>query len=380
MIIVAVVITYYTMGVLTGFLAQEAESTTAPPLSFAQDMAQRIAANPISAYEHAASLASANQSIDNWSTQAMGFGDNANSPRSEVTVSANPIGGLLGKAGKAVLASVADGLSLVMDTASYAGQAVYPHEVIPESSLGKLVTNGTISFTDKLKTVGFGALGMVGNVLKGDPEAVGGLLGSIISGKLVKVPEIVKTEVSGGIAGADGGRIAANNATAASEAAPTTIARYNAAADSQAANVGANSAENFAADEVRFSQNSVSFGKVDRGNGQAFTYDDLVTSMRTNGWKGDPVDVVRMPDGGLTSIDNTRISAAREAGIDVQANVHTFDAPLTADEIGRFTKGSQVPATWGDAVTIRINSQSGGFGVKNPYGADTLPRVTGRPK
>ena len=202
-------------GGINGYLNEPAtESSTAPPLSFAQDMAQRIAANPISAYEHAASLASANQSIDNWSTQAMGFGDNANSPRSEVTVSANPIGGLLGKAGKAVLASVADGLSLVMDTASYAGQAVYPHEVIPESSLGKLVANDTISFTDKLKTVGFGALGMVGNALKGDPEAVGGLLGSIISDKLVKVPEIVKTEVSGKIAGADGGRIAANSEVA----------------------------------------------------------------------------------------------------------------------------------------------------------------------
>lgn len=143
---------------------------------------------------------------------------------------------------------------------------------------------------------------------------------------------------------------------------------------------GANSTANFAANEIRFSQNSVSFGKVDRATGQAFTYDELVTSMRTNGWKGDPVDVVRMQDGRLTSIDNTRIRAAREAGIDVQANVRAFDSPLTASEIGRFTKGIQIPSTWGDAVTIRINSQTNGFGVKYPYGADTLPRVTGRPK
>jgi len=78
---------------------------------------------------------------------------------------------------------------------------------------------------------------------------------------------------------------------------------------------------NIAANEIRFSQKSVSFSKVDRATGQAFTYDDLVMSMRTNGWKGDPVDVVRMPDTRLTSIDNTRISAAREAGIDVKANL-----------------------------------------------------------
>ena len=44
-------------------------------------------------------------------------------------------------------------------------------------------------------------------------------------------------------------------------------------------------------------------------------------SMKSDGWKGDPVDVVRMPDGKLTSIDNTRIAAAREAGIDVKATV-----------------------------------------------------------
>jgi filamentous hemagglutinin len=69
--------------------------------------------------------------------------------------------------------------------------------------------------------------------------------------------------------------------------------------------------------------------------------------MQTNGWKGDPIDVVRMPDGRLTSIDNTRISAARDSGIDVQAKVRPFDSLLTKDEIARFTKGSQVPSTWG---------------------------------
>ena len=142
----------------------------------------------------------------------------------------------------------------------------------------------------------------------------------------------------------------------------------------------ADSALNLSPYEIRFSQNSVSFGKVDRATGQAFTYDDLVASMRTNGWKGDSVDVVRMPDKVLTSIDNTRIRAAREAGIDVQANVRPFESPLTMDEIGRLTRGGQAPKTWGDAIMIRINSQSGGFGVKYPYGAGALPRVTGGPK
>ncbi len=39
--------------------------------------------------------------------------------------------------------------------------------------------------------------------------------------------------------------------------------------------------------------------------------------MKTNAWKGDPIDVIRMSDGKLTTIDNTRVVAAREAGIKV---------------------------------------------------------------
>lgn len=44
--------------------------------------------------------------------------------------------------------------------------------------------------------------------------------------------------------------------------------------------------------------------------------------MKANGWKGDPIDVVKMSDGKLTTIDNTRVVAAREAGIDIQAILH----------------------------------------------------------
>lgn len=49
---------------------------------------------------------------------------------------------------------------------------------------------------------------------------------------------------------------------------------------------------------VRLSQSSV--------NGAA----KIIESMRANGWVGDPIDVVRMPDSGLTAIDNTRVVAA----------------------------------------------------------------------
>jgi len=97
--------------------------------------------------------------------------------------------------------------------------------------------------------------------------------------------------------------------------------------------------------------------------------------MRTNGWNGDLVDVVKMPDGKLTSMDNTRIAAAREAGIDVKASVRGFDDPLTPAI--QEARGWQSFNTWGEAITGRINKQSGGFSTSNPYGSTEPPRISG---
>lgn len=43
-----------------------------------------------------------------------------------------------------------------------------------------------------------------------------------------------------------------------------------------------------------------------------------------------------MPDGAPTSMDNTRIMAAREAGVKVEANVHNFNDRLSSKERIRF--------------------------------------------
>ena len=146
----------------------------------------------------------------------------------------------------------------------------------------------------------------------------------------------------------------------------------------------------FDANEIRFSQNTVSYNKNERrpsinneqGASVKYTYDDLVTSMKKDGWKGGPIDIIKMPDGKMTSIDNTRIRAAREAGIKVEANVRSFDEKLTAAESARFSdprKGFE-PKTWGEAITGRIDKQSGSFSKNNPYGSNEPPRVTGKPK
>ncbi len=53
--------------------------------------------------------------------------------------------------------------------------------------------------------------------------------------------------------------------------------------------------------EIRFSQSSVNGAK------------EITESMKAKGWVGDPIDVVKMPDGKFTTVDNTRVLAARKA-------------------------------------------------------------------
>ena len=120
---------------------------------------------------------------------------------------------------------------------------------------------------------------------------------------------------------------------------------------------------------IGFSQSTVSDVRVDRITGEIRTFDDLVASMRKDGWSGDPVDVVLMPDGVFTSMDNTRILAARTAGIEVQANVRLITDLLTPDETIRFTEqGNPIPSTWGEAILLRIQKQA-----NEPAGAIRWP-------
>ncbi|MDY0872543.1 hypothetical protein [Dongia rigui] len=127
--------------------------------------------------------------------------------------------------------------------------------------------------------------------------------------------------------------------------------------------------------ETRFSQETVSYQKRRRGS-DSYTYDDIANSMKQNGWHGEPIDVVRMPDGKLTTADNTRILAARSAGIQAQARVRDFDAKIGATDATRFKHGQPGnPTTWGEAVQRRINDQSGKFRTATPYGSGENPRL-----
>ena len=102
---------------------------------------------------------------------------------------------------------------------------------------------------------------------------------------------------------------------------------------------------------------------------------EKIDDVTDKGWDGDPIDVVRMPDGGLTTIDNTRVVAARQAGIDVQANIHAYDDLLPVEYIDRFTTKKGVPTTWGDAITLRIGKQNSTFRNNNPFGSFDMGNI-----
>lgn len=115
-------------------------------------------------------------------------------------------------------------------------------------------------------------------------------------------------------------------------------------------------------DSILFSQSSIN------------DVNERVESMKLLGWQGPPIDVVRMPDGTLITLDNTRVYAAGVAGIDVQANVHDAGDMISPERGQAFLEQYQSrPSTWGAAVKMRIAAQGAGYRNMYPNGS----RVTG---
>ena len=108
--------------------------------------------------------------------------------------------------------------------------------------------------------------------------------------------------------------------------------------------------------DIRYSQTSVNNSS------------ELIKSMKTYGWKGAPIYIVKMPDGKYTTLDNTRVVAANATGTQVQAKVHEYGDLLSKSEVFRFTTKKGIPKTWGEAVELRINKQRASFRNENPYG------------
>lgn len=103
--------------------------------------------------------------------------------------------------------------------------------------------------------------------------------------------------------------------------------------------------ESMSPDDLRFSQTTAG------GGGRLAR---LTDSMRQNGWDGPPIDAVRTREG-VVAIDNTRVLAARDAGLDtIPVNVHDAADALPPNMAGRFGESR----TWGEAVIYRTSRQN----------------------
>lgn len=84
--------------------------------------------------------------------------------------------------------------------------------------------------------------------------------------------------------------------------------------------------------------------------------------MRANGWQGAPIDVVRMADESVVTVDNTRLLAAKLTGTPVHATIRGFDEafPIARDIDNAFFSNlatGERAGTWGEAVINRIARQ-----------------------
>ena len=133
--------------------------------------------------------------------------------------------------------------------------------------------------------------------------------------------------------------------------------------------------------DTQWSQKTVAFHRIDRITGEHYTYDDIVTSMREQGWKGDPIDVVDFGEHGVTSVDNTRLLAAQETHTQLEVVTHSPAEALSDSEVDRFSRrGASInPETWGEAAIFRIQGQGHAWSSANPYGSFVPPRITGKP-
>lgn len=116
-------------------------------------------------------------------------------------------------------------------------------------------------------------------------------------------------------------------------------------------------------EDIRYSQSSV--------NGSR----EIIESMEQNGWKGPPIDVVEMLDGRYTTIDNTRVVAAKKVGIKVQAIIHNYDDRLPQEYVERFRTRAGTPETWGEAIIFRIGKQKQDFRENYPSGSYVMPNI-----
>jgi hypothetical protein len=78
-----------------------------------------------------------------------------------------------------------------------------------------------------------------------------------------------------------------------------------------------------------------------------------------------------MSDGGLTTVDNTRVLAAGYTDTPVQTRVHAYDDAIDPARAETLVSRKKVPpTTWGEGVENRIGRQNAPYRNRYPNGSD----------
>jgi hypothetical protein len=140
----------------------------------------------------------------------------------------------------------------------------------------------------------------------------------------------------------------------------------------------ANMGGDVAPTNLKFSQRDVLPFTGDK----SMTIDQLADSMKTNGWKGDALNVVELPDGTMVSTDNRRLLAAQKAGLktvpiayhlpeeaipperapgfELENNIRQLDdgTLVKGGNKGKIVyKKGATPKNWGEAALFRTANQ-----------------------
>jgi hypothetical protein len=113
-------------------------------------------------------------------------------------------------------------------------------------------------------------------------------------------------------------------------------------------------------DIVKFSQSSV--------NDVAFRVDEF----KQFGWRDSvpPIDVVKLGDGTLVSVDNTRLLAASRADINVKVRVRAPNETIDPTRAATLKdRQGNIPTTWEQAVRNRISNQKKSYREQYPNGS-----------
>ena len=93
--------------------------------------------------------------------------------------------------------------------------------------------------------------------------------------------------------------------------------------------------------------------------------------MGERGWNGDPVDVVRTPDG-LTTIDNTRVAVAQELGLP--------EIPVNIVDLGLIYSAQVTPSEQGGKkIGVKMSMTAPGCGMANVLKADVESKLSRLP-